>query len=214
MLGMRMQQNQAIMDVMKELLKAHQSDISDLRKTQLTGYNRLIEQAANAQAMGNMKLYKSLKGEADEYLSRDFSNFGMAAQLLNGGTGGMKDHVLGPEENKGWSIFDMFSGGRGRRSAPADQAGQMLSPTPPQTQAPEMAYTGMSYNPTQIIQPPQRTQAPARPAPKVQMAPQTAPQAQGLDQFGHTMGEVQVATRGQYKGRSFKYIGNDQWQPI
>jgi hypothetical protein len=162
--------------------------------------------------MGNMKLYKALKSEADEYLAKDFSNFGMAAQLLNGGTGGNLDHVQGPPESKGWSIFDLLSGGK-QKSAGMGQ--EQMQPAQGQLsgmgqQAPQMFNSGMPYNPTQIIQPPQRAPQAARPAPKVDLAPKT----QGPDQYGHTIGEIKPATRGQYKGRNFKYIGNDQWQPI
>ena len=81
MLGMKMQNNQMIAEIMQSLLKQHMSDVGDLRKMQMNLYYKALTDQDVLDPAERQK-------NADNILSMDMSRFLGFNSMLKGGFGG------------------------------------------------------------------------------------------------------------------------------
>jgi hypothetical protein len=190
MLGMKMQQNQAIAEIMKELLKAHMTDISDLRKMQLNLYYKALVDPNVDDTIDPKTGLSPREVIANKFLNMDLTRFGALNSALSGGFGG-KDTTGGGGE-------ELLTPKTETAKAPSfmNRMSNFLKPSPaisnfqiPQGEtAPVSSIRGMNPEMDSLMR---------------GLKGKTATTTGGKDQYGHTIGEM-------YKG--YKYIGNNQWQ--
>lgn len=108
MLGMKMQQNQTIMEVMKELLKTHMSDMESLRKGQWDLWYKAREKAGDSTLdQETKKYYEDLATEIEK---KDFSRWGGLKGTLMGFGG---EDATGGEGAGGADLATKFGLGGG-----------------------------------------------------------------------------------------------------
>jgi hypothetical protein len=202
MLGMKMQQNQVIMEIMKELLKTHMSDMASLRKGQWDLWYKAREKAGAAMGEKEKAYYENLASEIEE---KDFTRWGAFKGTLQG-FGGKNTTAEGAG---GADLATKFGlgGGEDFLKPPTELS---TSEKPPMMNRIKNAATPVMRGMGQAAVAPFNAMTAGVPAGVDAMlkglrGPRGAgaPARAGKDQYGHTIGEI-------YKG--YKYIGNNQWQ--
>jgi len=164
MLGMKMQQNQAIAEIMKELLKAHMSDVSDLRKTQWTmAYKGLTD--PNLEPKEQQAAY-------DRIMNMDVSKW-LGYKSILGGFGGGKDTTGATDTTGG--------------------AAEVLTPKTPETpvEKPSFANKAGSFMGNAAMAPLQAAGAPmAGFDALMQGLKRPGATTPGKDQYGYTIGQT------------------------
>lgn len=213
MLGMKMQQNQVIAEIMKELLKAHMTDIADLRKTQFNFYYKALTDP-NLDDERDPKTGKSPREVAlDKIMDMDMSGWGAFESMFSGKLG-KKDKVVGAPITGGAQDIlaetsqapENYYTTRATTNRPSfmQGAGRVAGQT---AMAPIRGMTTGVDTLLRGLKRPGTTATIGKVAGQAATAPVAPFQAlinKGKDQYGFIPGQSK------YKG--YIYIGNNQWQ--
>jgi hypothetical protein len=188
MLGLEMQRNQQIADFMQGLIKQHQSDIADMRKTQWNlAYKAWtdpnIEEEVDKEGNIVQTAQERRESLANSILSWNPTRFGMIQSATSG---------------EGFGGTDVWGGG-GKKKEDDLMAGLK----PPSTKSVKQPETeiGMYERNSGMLGGSPRTPT------------QTPTPQREIDQYGFYIGERRVASTGKYQGQPFIYQGNNQWLP-